>query len=89
VALQGQGVLVNEQLARRQRLKLGDWITVRLGALEQLYRVAALDADDGRPNGELLLAISHRPQALPGRYTTFVLGLTPGMRPDWQHWTQQ
>lgn len=88
-ALQGQGVLVNEQLARRQRLKLGDWITVRLGALERLYRVVAIYADYGRPNGEILLAISHLPQALPGRYTTFVLGLTPGARPDWQHWTQQ
>jgi putative ABC transport system permease protein len=88
-ALQGQGLMVNEQLARRQHLKLGDWIKVRMGAMEKLYQVAAIYADYGRPDGEILLASRHLPAALPGRYITFVLGLAPGSAPDWQRWMQQ
>lgn len=89
LALRGQGLMVNEQLARRQHLKLGDWIKVRMGAMEKLYQVAAIYADYGRPDGEILLASRHMPAALPGRYSTFVLGLAPGPAPDWQRWTQQ
>ncbi|UTW11886.1 FtsX-like permease family protein [Marinobacterium rhizophilum] len=88
-ALQGQAVLVNEQLARRQGIKLGDWIKVRLGALEKLRQVVAIYADYGRPDGEILLSLQHLPEALPGRHTTFVLGLLPGAPPDWRRWEQQ
>nr|WP_067291698.1 FtsX-like permease family protein [Marinobacterium profundum] len=89
LALRGQGLMLNEQLARRQHLKLGDWIKVRLGSMEKLYQVAAIYADYGRPDGEIMLGYRHFPTALPGRHTTFVLGLAPGSAPDWQRWPQQ
>jgi putative ABC transport system permease protein len=88
-ALQGQGILINEQLSRRQQLKLGDWISVRLGPLEKLYQVSAIYADYGRPDAEILLASRHLPARLPQRYTTFVLGLRPGSTADWAGWSQR
>ncbi len=87
-ALQNQGILINEQLARRQKLKLGDWISVRFGVLEQLSQVAGIYADYGRPDAEVLVAIEKLPEGLPQRYTTFVLGLQPGPRPNWANWPQ-
>jgi len=76
--LDGDGVLVNEQLARRQGLEPGEWIEIRLGDKRVRRRVLAVYADYGRPAGEVVLPLGLLPDALPGRYTTFVLGLVDG-----------
>lgn len=52
------GVMVNEQLARRQQLELGDEVRVRWGNRTRSGPLVAVYADYGRPAGELLLPAS-------------------------------
>ncbi|SDK52286.1 ABC transporter permease [Microbulbifer yueqingensis] len=87
-ALSQQGVLVNEQLARRQSLGVGDEIRFVLGAQPLTRSVIGIYADYGRPEGELLLPVGAVPDALPGRYTTFVLGVADADS-GWRDWPAQ
>lgn len=50
----GEGILVNEQLARRQKYKLGDAITLPGG---WQTRVAAVYSDYGNPTGQVMIGI--------------------------------
>lgn len=84
-----RGVLINEQLARRQSLAVGDRIRFRL-ATETLSReVIGIYADYGRPEGELMLPLAMVSDALPDRYSTFVLGVADVDSIPWQDWPQQ
>lgn len=51
----GDGLMVNEQLARRQQLAVGQALTVELGGQTFRLPVLAIYPDYGRPAGELLL----------------------------------
>ncbi|WP_160153751.1 ABC transporter permease [Microbulbifer sp. ALW1] len=85
-ALPNGGVMINEQLARRQVLGLGDQVTLRLGTEALALKVIGIYADYGRPEGELLLPIAALPGELPNRYTTFVLGSQELGNTRWQQW---
>ncbi|MBV1787270.1 ABC transporter permease [Marinobacterium sp. D7] len=80
-SLRGSGVLINEQLARRQRIGLGQWLDITLGDKRVRRRVQGVYADYGRPAGEVVLPLEVLPQAVPEQYTTFVLGLKAGVAP--------
>ncbi|WP_237064221.1 FtsX-like permease family protein [Microbulbifer zhoushanensis] len=88
-ALAAQGVMVNEQLARRQSLSVGDRVRFRLGSAPLSRQVIGIYADYGRPEGELLLPLALVPDSLPERYTTFVLGVNDTATPGWQDWPEQ
>ncbi|WP_237059379.1 ABC transporter permease [Microbulbifer sediminum] len=88
-ALAAQGVMVNEQLARRQSLAVGDRVRFRLGSDSLSRQVIGIYADYGRPEGELLLPLALVPDSLPGRYTTYVLGVSDTATPGWQDWPEQ
>ncbi|MCK7596688.1 ABC transporter permease [Microbulbifer sp. CAU 1566] len=85
-ALPNGGVMINEQLARRQALGIGDQVTLRLGSETLNRKVLGIYADYGRPEGELLLPIAALPIGLPNRYTTFVLGSQEPGNTRWQQW---
>jgi len=88
-ALPTRGVLINEQLARRQSLAVGDRIRFRLGAEQHSREVLAIYADYGRPEGELMLPLSTVPDALPNRYATFVLGVKDLDKIPWRDWPEK
>uniref|UniRef100_UPI0025DA10A8 ABC transporter permease n=1 Tax=uncultured Microbulbifer sp. TaxID=348147 RepID=UPI0025DA10A8 len=85
----GDGVMINEQLARRRSLTVGDRVTFRLGAESLSRKVLGIYADYGRPEGELLLPIGTLPDVLPDRYTTFVLGTSALNSIPWRDWPAQ
>ncbi|WP_372994965.1 FtsX-like permease family protein [Marinobacter sp.] len=58
---QGKGMMVNEQLARRQDVTVGQTLTVTLGGEELNFPVLAIYPDYGRPAGEILLNVSVLP----------------------------
>jgi putative ABC transport system permease protein len=58
----GEGLMVNEQLARRQKLAVGDRLIVRLGARRFQAPVLAVYPDYGRPSGEVLVLASLLPE---------------------------
>ncbi|HEY8568872.1 ABC transporter permease, partial [Microbulbifer sp.] len=84
-----RGVLINEQLARRQSLALGDRLRFRLGGESLTREVIGIYADYGRPEGELMLPLALVPDSLPNRYSTFVLGASNLQKIHWQDWPQQ
>jgi putative ABC transport system permease protein len=72
----GQGLMVNEQLARRQGVKVGDNLSVKLGPSVVEFPVLAVYPDYGRPAGEILVNTSMLP---PGFDTSFEsLSVSPG-----------
>jgi putative ABC transport system permease protein len=62
-------VMINEQLARRQKVQLGQHLRFEVGGQAMVASVAAIYADYGRPSAELLI----HDQALP-----------PGIEPAFQ-----
>ncbi|WP_193164130.1 ABC transporter permease [Microbulbifer hainanensis] len=84
-----RGVLINEQLARRKSLAVGDQIRFRLGAELQSREVIGIYADYGRPEGELMLPLALVPDSLPNRYSTFVLGVDDLDKIPWREWPEQ
>jgi len=88
-ALKTEGVMINEQLARRQGLNVGDRVRIRAGARDQLRRVVGIYADYGRPEGEMMLPLSAVSDALPGRYSSFVLSVHSVTQARWRDWPQQ
>jgi putative ABC transport system permease protein len=73
---QGQGVMVNEQLARRQDIAVGQTLTVLFGSQSFEFPVLAIYPDYGRPAGEILI----HPSVLPADFTTGFqsLSVSPG-----------
>ncbi|MFV8782536.1 ABC transporter permease [Microbulbifer sp. SA54] len=84
-----RGVLINEQLARRQSLALGDRVRIRLGEMPVSREVIGIYADYGRPDGELMVPLTMVSDALPDRYTAFVLGAPDVDRLPWRDWPEQ
>ncbi|MBY5962737.1 ABC transporter permease [Marinobacter nauticus] len=64
----GEGLMVNEQLARRQQLAVGDRLIVRLGARRFQAPVLAVYPDYGRPSGEVLVLESLLPEDFEARF---------------------
>ncbi|WP_370229449.1 FtsX-like permease family protein [Marinobacter nauticus] len=64
----GEGLMVNEQLARRQKLAVGDRLIVRLGARRFQAPVLAVYPDYGRPSGEVLVLASLLPEDFEARF---------------------
>ena len=64
----GKGLMVNEQLARRQKLAVGDRLIVRLGARRFQAPVLAVYPDYGRPSGEVLVLASLLPEDFEARF---------------------
>nr|WP_010130499.1 ABC transporter permease [Microbulbifer agarilyticus] len=87
--LDGGGVLINEQLARRESLTLGDTISFKLGDKSESRPIVAIYADYGRPQGELMVPLTQVGDALPERYTRFVLGLKDAAGGGWRDWPEQ
>jgi putative ABC transport system permease protein len=57
----GKGLMINEQLARRQTLSVGDSLTLSVASETLRLPVLAIYADYGRPAGEVLLHASELP----------------------------
>ncbi|MGM0768039.1 MAG: FtsX-like permease family protein [Pseudomonadota bacterium] len=72
----GEGVMVNEQLARRQGYRPGDLIAFNLGNRTLEFPVLGVYADYGRPAGEVLVAGQVLPDAFRPRFESF--SLNPG-----------
>lgn len=72
----GQGVMVNEQLARRQGYGLADPIRFTLGEQTLELPVVGVYADYGRPEGEILVAGQILPETFTARFQS--LSLNPG-----------
>ncbi|ERS11556.1 ABC transporter permease [Marinobacter sp. EN3] len=64
----GEGLMVNEQLARRQKLAVGARLIVRLGARRFQAPVLAVYPDYGRPSGEVLVLASLLPEDFEARF---------------------
>jgi putative ABC transport system permease protein len=73
---QGQGVMVNEQLARRQDVKVGQTLQVTLASQSFEFPVLAIYPDYGRPAGEILI----HPSVLPADFAAGFqsLSISPG-----------
>ena len=89
VELPERGVLINEQLARRESLAVGEQVRFRLGTELQARKVIGIYADYGRPEGELMLPLALVQDSLPNRYSTFVLGVGDIHKIPWQDWPEQ
>ena len=83
------GVMINEQLARRRSLAVGDAVKVQVGGQQQSRIVVGIYADYGRPEGEVMLPVSAITNALPGNYTAFVLDVTAPGESNWREWPEQ
>ncbi|TVP52050.1 MAG: FtsX-like permease family protein [Halomonadaceae bacterium] len=74
--LEEGGLMVNEQLARRQGLRPGDSLTVRLDEQQIEGQIAGVYADYGRPAGEVMVSADRLPEDFSG--TSESLSITPG-----------
>lgn len=79
-------VLINEQLARREQLMVGDQITFTLGNNPQTRSIAGVYADYGRPAGEILISYQLWPSEASYTSLSFSVTLAPG---DLQAFQQQ
>jgi putative ABC transport system permease protein len=74
--LEQGGVMVNEQLARRRQLELGDALEVLVADTALSVNVVAIYADYGRPAGEILVAGATLPEGFVARFESF--SVNPG-----------
>ena len=65
------GVMINEQLARRQRLEVGDTLQVTIADTRMRAHVVGIYADYGRPAAEVLLAGAFLPSGFTPRMESF------------------
>ncbi|MEP1216959.1 MAG: ABC transporter permease [Marinobacter sp.] len=77
--LEQGGVMVNEQLARRRQLELGQALEVLVADTAISVAVVAIYADYGRPAGELLMAGAALPEGFVTRFESF--SVNPGELP--------
>lgn len=77
-ALSSGGVMVNEQLARRQSLSLGQRLNVGIGGQFQTMPVVGIYADYGRPAAELLVDGALLPDGFMPSFQSF--SVNPGER---------
>ena len=74
--LESGGVMINEQLARRYRLEVGDTLDIGLAGTNRNAEVVAIYADYGRPAGEVLMPGTTLPAAFRPHFQSF--SVTPG-----------
>lgn len=72
----GAGVMINEQLARRQNLSVGNNLKLRLGNQQRVMPILGIYPDYGRPVGEILLSAETLPDSFNVRFESF--SITPG-----------
>lgn len=72
----GSGAMINEQLARRQNLGVGDNVQLRLGNQQRVMPILGVYPDYGRPLGEILLNAETLPDSFNVRFESF--SITPG-----------
>ncbi|KPQ00193.1 ABC transporter permease [Marinobacter sp. HL-58] len=72
------GVMINEQLARRQNLEVGDTLDVTIADTDIRVPVVAVYADYGRPAGEVLIHRAQLPEAFSAGFESF--SVNPGER---------
>lgn len=72
----GEGVMVNEQLARREGVKPGDSLALTVADQAREFPVLGVYADYGRPAGEILAAGQSLPPAFRPRFES--LSVNPG-----------
>ncbi|WP_150912462.1 FtsX-like permease family protein [Marinobacter halotolerans] len=73
---EGPGVMVNEQLARRWSVAIGDTLPLQLGQQVSEFPVLAIYPDYGRPAGEILVHASALPPDF--RVSFQSLSISPG-----------
>ncbi|MBC7184304.1 MAG: FtsX-like permease family protein, partial [Marinobacter sp.] len=73
---EGQGVMVNEQLARRHAVAVGDTLSLKLGEQVSGFPVLAIYPDYGRPAGEILIRASALPPDFRPSFQS--LSISPG-----------
>ncbi len=73
---EGQGLMVNEQLARRLEVDVGETLDVKLGSQIHSLRVLATYPDYGRPAGEILIDASMLPPDFDPSFQS--LSVSPG-----------
>lgn len=76
---EGQGLMVNEQLARRQGLAVGDTVSVKLGSQVAGFPILAVYPDYGRPAGEILVNTAMLPSGFEAGFQS--LSVSPGEFP--------
>ena len=76
---EGQGLMVNEQLARRQGLAVGDTVSVKLGSQVAGFPILAVYPDYGRPAGEILVNTAMLPSGFEAGFQS--LSVSPGAFP--------
>lgn len=74
--LEQGGVMINEQLARRHGLKVGDTLDIMVSDTATRANVVAIYADYGRPAGEVLMAGAELPENFSARFESF--SVNPG-----------
>ncbi|MCL7942476.1 ABC transporter permease [Marinobacter sp. ATCH36] len=74
--LERGGVMINEQLARRHRIEVGDPLRILLAGTEASTSVVAIYADYGRPAGEVLMSGAELPENFSARFESF--SVNPG-----------
>ncbi|PXX92782.1 ABC transporter permease [Marinobacter vulgaris] len=74
--LEQGGVMLNEQLARRRQLDVGDNLTVTIADSVISADIVAIYADYGRPAGEILVAGGALPESFRARFESF--SVNPG-----------
>jgi putative ABC transport system permease protein len=88
----GKGVMVNEQLARRYPLAVGDTLVLTLANTRLELPVLAIYADYGRPAGEVLVNIELLPDEFVPAFESFSIStgasdmttITDGLQRLWQ-----
>lgn len=88
----GEGVMVNEQLARRYPLAVGDTLALTLANTRFELPVLAIYADYGRPAGEVLINLELLPDEFVPAFESFSISpgasdialITDGLQRLWQ-----
>lgn len=88
----GEGVMVNEQLARRYPLAVGDTLVLTLANTRLTLPVLAIYADYGRPAGEVLINLELLPDEFVPEFESFSISpgagdialITDGLQRLWQ-----
>lgn len=91
-ALSSGGVMVNEQLARRQNVELGQQLRVEIAGKSMEMQVVAIYADYGRPSAELLVHGQSLPEAFVPAFESLsidtgehtVQAISQSLRSAWQ-----
>lgn len=88
-AIDAGAVLVNEQLARREQLTVGDQLTFAFDGNPQSHTIAGIYADYGRPTGEILISHQLWPQETSYSSLSFSVALASGSLQTFQQQIEQ